>query len=593
MERSRVTVEYRHLPQQVFEHESEGVHCVVEELTGSVPEHLTLQQAVDAVQTRLDRWQGPRIGFAEPVTDYADSFRLIVPQVVKWDLWPRVYSCEKCGLVFRTDDKTPLKRRCTCGGIHRQLPYYRVHRCGARMQLSVPQCKVNPTHRMAFHDSGSFITAYFRCTVCQTREEIRPGNCRSCTQPNLQGNEKRMRLVKARDSKAFYPHHVTVVNITARLAKALATPRGPLWAFAHYLGTVSDLNGLVDEASGRAPASKNDDAMRRIMEILGENATDSERETLLGAMNSVRGEEPGLEQAENLLPEDVLDFGRTDRRLVERAFIFHERQPDDIAEIEQRYRANGHHGMAARMSAGMDTAKRLGFSRIAVIRELPIALVGFGFTREFVDHRAQLRPLDAPNRDQVAKRPLVTIESNTEAIYFELDPMTLWTWCHANGWVTGPQPANDVEARVWVASTTYTDDVGPAGLAIQRLTHAWAHTLIHSLEGRSAFGPNSVAEYLVERLGSFMLYVANYSTFNLGGLTTVAEQHLLEWLDGAVEQTTCAHDPICLSERGGCHKCLALAFHCERFNRGLHRGYLLGSQELAITNGWLVHASGT
>jgi hypothetical protein len=95
----------------------------------------------------------------------------------------------------------------------------------------------------------------------------------------------------------------------------------------------------------------------------------------------------------------------------------------------------------------------------------------------------------------------------------------------------------------------------------------------------------------MERTASFFIYVANYSTFNLGGLTSLVEQHLADWMDAAVEQTICVHDPICLHERGGCHKCIAIPFNCERFNRGLHRGYLVGSQDPGVTTGWIVHAA--
>lgn len=595
MERSRVTVEYRHLHQQVFEHEVEGVHCVVQSIAGGVPEHLTVAQALDAVQSRLAQWPGPTAGFTQPVTDYADNFRLVVPAVVEWDLWPRVYACDRCGRVLQTNQDTPLRRDCDgagCRGVHRQLPYYRIHRCGRRSQLAVPRCPISADHPVAFHDSGSFMTAYFSCTRCGRRLEINAGNCCDLG-GTLQGPDRRYRLVRARDSKAFYGHHVTVVNITARLARALSTPRGPLWAFAHYLGLVTNLDGLVDEALGRSsPGAAQDADLQRLLEILStSDISTDERDRLAATINAKRGEEPGMDAASRLIPDTVIEQGRSDRRLIERAFIFHERQPDDLHAIEGRYRTTGHHGMAARMAAGSTVASELGFAEVAVVRALPIAMVAFGFTREFSDFRARLQPLEPPERDRAAKRPLVTIESNTEGVYFELDPMRLWSWCERNGWTTGTPPIDDVAARAWVARTTYDASPGPAALAIQRLTHAWAHTLIHALEGRSAFGPASVAEYLMERLGAFMLYVANYSTFNLGGLTTVTEQHLADWLDAAREQTICVHDPICLAERGGCHKCLALAFHCERFNRGLHRGYLLGSEDPAVEEGWLVHAA--
>jgi hypothetical protein len=248
--------------------------------------------------------------------------------------------------------------------------------------------------------------------------------------------------------------------------------------------------------------------------------------------------------------------------------------------------------MAVRMETGAAAAANLGFSKVAIIRELPIALVGFGLTREFSDQRAQLRPLDPAPRDRSARRPLVAVESNTEGVFFELDPLALWSWCHANGWTEDPRPQTPLDARAWLLHTTYTAEPSEASLAIQRLTHAWAHTLIHALEGRSAFGPNSVAEYLMERTASFFIYVANYSTFNLGGLTSLVEQHLVDWMDAAVDQTTCVHDPVCLYERGGCHKCIAIPFNCERFNRGLHRGYLVGSEEPVVVSGWIAHAAG-
>jgi hypothetical protein len=101
-----------------------------------------------------------------------------------------------------------------------------------------------------------------------------------------------------------------------------------------------------------------------------------------------------------------------------------------------------------------------------------------------------------------------------------------------------------------------------------------------------------VAEYLLVRQASTLIYVAKYTSFNLGGLGALAEQHLARWFDTAVADAwSCVHDPICLAERGGCHKCLAVAFGCERFNRGLDRGYLVGGGPQDITEGYLYTAA--
>jgi hypothetical protein len=116
--------------------------------------------------------------------------------------------------------------------------------------------------------------------------------------------------------------------------------------------------------------------------------------------------------------------------------------------------------------------------------------------------------------------------------------------------------------------------------------------LIHALANHSSYSSNSVAEYLLERQASTLIYVAKYTSFNLGGLATLAEQHLQRWIDSAAQNAwTCVHDPVCLAERGGCHKCLAVAFGCERFNRGLDRGYLVGGGHQDIREGYLYTAS--
>ena len=83
-------------------------------------------------------------------------------------------------------------------------------------------------------------------------------------------------------------------------------------------------------------------------------------------------------------------------------------------------------------------------------------------------------------------------------------------------------------------------------------------------------------------------YAASYYT---GGLTALAEQHLQRWVGSATDNAwSCVHDPVCLSERGGCHKCLAVAFGCERFNKGLDRGYLVGGGPQDIREGYLYTA---
>ena len=425
------------------------------------------------------------------------------------------------------------------------------------------------------------MTASFYCGVCHTRQEINAGNC-TCAMTGLEAKDRRFRLVRARDSKSYYGHHVTVVNISARLARALETPRGPLWAFAHYLRTVDSLTGLVDEAAGRQSGAANQAALQAIQDIVNNTPglTEEELQTYTEVLNATRGEEPGLEAAQQLLDAATLEAGRGDRRLFERGFIFQEREPEELGAISARYRSDGHHGMAARLDRGADDAASAGLlpsggdpaaaDRSGRLRFHPRVLRRTG--------PAPTAGSSRPGPVSLAGRWLPSSRTRRASSSSSIPQP-----CGVGATRTAGPPTSNQRATLQPAPGCCGRPMHPtpsdASLAIQRLTHAWAHTLIHALEGRSAFGPNSVAEYLMERTASFFIYVANYSAFSLGGLTSLVEQHMADWMDAAVEQTTCVHDPVCLYERGGCHKCISIPFHCERFNKGLHRGYLVGSED--------------
>src|SRR3954469_8571541 len=96
MERSRVTVEYSHLPGQVFEHEANGVYCVAAEVNGPVPEDLNMQTVLEALELALELWTasgGLHVGFPNPVTEHDEEFRLVIPRSVYFDVWPVTLFC--------------------------------------------------------------------------------------------------------------------------------------------------------------------------------------------------------------------------------------------------------------------------------------------------------------------------------------------------------------------------------------------------------------------------------------------------------------------------------------------------------------------
>lgn len=605
MERSRVTVEFSHLPGQVFEHEANGVYCATTAIHGSPPDELKLQTVLEALEHALELWQadgGTHVGFPSPVSDHADEFRLVVPQYVEFEVWPSVLSCNnrRCGHVVhvRRASDLPSRQRCAIcrQGRYVQLPYFQVHSCGVRRELVLPSCTEHATAPVGFEDSGSFHTARFRCLTCRRPLDVQFRRCRCNLQwraAAYERSELSLQPVTARDTRAFFGHHLTLVSVGGtQLTEALRAPKGIHFALAHYAGLVADLEGLAEEARGRRRGAA--DAGSEALRLLQELHPDLPPEILRGlssAVDSGRGDEPALEAIERLLAPNTFDQARLDRRLMERAFLFAEYAVDNLTDVSAEMRAAGHHRLAERLDDGLQSAGQDGLASISVVRDFPVALVGFGFTREHSDpYRSRLAPL--PHAADDSKIPLVAVEASTEGILVELDPVTLWRWCANNGW--SPSPPADLTsqaARGWLLDETYAPVATPAAVAIRRVTHAYSHLLMHALAHHSSYSSNSVAEYLLERQASTLIYVAKYTSFNLGGLAALAEQHLQRWIEAASSSAwSCVHDPVCLAERGGCHKCLAVAFGCERFNRGLDRGYLVGGGPQDIAEGFLFTA---
>jgi hypothetical protein len=604
MQRSRVTVEYGHLPGQVFEHEVDGVYCVVRDITGSPPD-IPIEQVLEALDLRLSQWRqagGDAQGFPNNLLEHADTFRLIRPEWVRWDVWPTRLFCGDCGhvLLLRTarqaETQIPQTRRCRrCRtGSYRQMPYYQVHTCGKRLQLQLQQCPAHPNDDRTFEDTGSFVTAGFRCgrPDCRRWLGMKFTTCTDCAfaASDPQTRRRNLALVTARDTRAYYGHRITLVNVDSQLRNVRNNDRAAVYALGNYIGTIGDLSGMLAAARSAPAAAPSSQALSMLELIKARYPGDVQAIAQAQALvDATRGDEPALERTRAILDPQTVTAAATDRRIFERAFLHARRSVDDLADTAAALSSDGSTELANRIHAGLTTARHLGLSRVALVRDFPIALVGFGYSRLYPDPRARLSPLDATRDTQ--QLPLITVDANTEGLLVECDPVILWHFCRANDWTPAwPNPGgpSSQEASAWVLDTTYSAAPTAAADAIRRVTHVWSHLLMHALGYHSSFSANSVSEYLLERAASTLIFVAKFNAFNLGALGALAEQHLRLWLtDAADAAASCVHDPVCLAERGGCHKCLAVAFGCEWFNRGLDRGYLVGGGRLAIREGFL------
>ena len=400
----------------------------------------TLGQVLEALEHALEIWSldgGVHAGFPPAVTDHEEEFRLVTPQLCRFRrvasdpvlqqpaVRPRAPRCP--------GQRLPQRQRCTVcrTGTYQQLPYFQVHACGDQRELLIPACEDHPHGPVGFEDSASFYTAGFRCLTCRRplKVEFRSCACKLEWRGGGDRSERSRTPVTARDTRAFFGHHLTMVSVGGpRLTDAMRSPRGVHYALGHYAGTVTELAGLADEARGRRRPA--DERGAEALRLLREQYPDMPEHLLADLTRAVqgsRGDEPALEATERLLSPATLDSARLDRRLMERAFLFAECAVDDLSGIAGRMRQAGHAALAERIDDGLDSAAREGIARISVVRDFPIALVGYGYTREYrTPAKAKLAPLPHGDGD---KLPLITVEARTEGLLVELDPLLLWRWC--------------------------------------------------------------------------------------------------------------------------------------------------------------------
>ena len=237
MERSRVTVEYSHLPGQVFEHEANGVYCVTRSIGGRTPDDVTLGRVLEALEHALEIWSldgGVHAGFPPAVTDHEDEFRLITPGYVDFDVSPATLFCSnpRCGHVLRVARVEDLpggsNALCAARGDTSSCRTSRFMRAVTCASCSIPACEDHPRGPVGFEDSASFYTAGFRCLTCRRplKVEFRFCACRLEWRGGGDRSERSRTPVTARDTRAFFGHHLTMVSVGGpRLTDAMRSPK--------------------------------------------------------------------------------------------------------------------------------------------------------------------------------------------------------------------------------------------------------------------------------------------------------------------------------------------------------------------------------
>ncbi len=267
------------------------------------------------------------------------------------------------------------------------------------------------------------------------------------------------------------------------------------------------------------------------------------------------------------------------------------------AALEVAERAQG---ATAQLTGEIEHKRRaLGLREVLLVRDLPVISATYGYTRRSFEPTyeelsaanlpTQIRAFPAVDRvaarnlgrtDLVGTVPILAREGEHEGLFLSLDPDRVLAWLEANG-LTLPLPEAQAQARILNSLEDvdrYYDDVWR--LEMRRMVFGLVHSLSHAaMRTASRFAGierTSIGEYIFLPLLGTVIY-DNSSSFQLGGMETLARDHLNGFLNALSDEAmSCLYDSECIDHRGACHGCLhAPEISCRVFNHGLSRALLI------------------
>lgn len=480
---------------------------------------------------------------------------------VRVEEFPRMWRCRRCGRIADSVDAA-----CPCGARRRgQLHFVAYHDCGYLDSPPRPTCDHGHHGDVALRDPGSAAVRdlEWRCIhpACGGRVLQRgfpPRRCRCPAGGFVQVTVHRAGVV-------FTPRVAVLVNppdpeTARRLQEAGGGARALDWV----------LDGMP--GSGPWDVQRSSAAVREALAAqgLGDLLNDPEIAQRIFARAGAGGDR-GRERDATL---SALSGER--REVAQRAAL-------DLAAAVAggRDRVEGLAAQASPAMAGLyrgvypRAIREAGLEAVDFIPSFPVVTLVFGYTRgDPIPGASALVPFLVQGRVRT-----YGLQVSTEALLFRLDPVRVARWLRDAGHVPRA-PDDPADARLTIVERTAVPPPGenparadPAGAALLRLVHSFAHRTIRQLSALAGIERDSLAEYLVPEHLAFIIYAATRGDFVLGGLQAVFETRLHELLDRVRHaERRCPFDPACRRNGAACVACLHLGEpSCRGYNRYLSR----------------------
>lgn len=616
MTRGLGQVLFNYLPDATLDYDRGSCICKVAEVRAEPVDEIDPRRILSEIGAYVGRWEGRVKGL--PDTRHPELFFFGIPQEVLFNVYPLVFECKSCRVAVSFPNEQQYlsgteNRHCRwCGGKLIQIYHVLVHECGHLKSLWVPRCNRhgNAPSRVILDFRGSQKARDFRWVCRDCGAELRPINriCDWC-RPGEESEEKSgeattgpvpmMRAIPHRANAAYYAHHITLLNVdTQDVAELLNHPeRERILVEAYLRDSYSTEELLQGVRTDRDPDLVKADDLRRRASAMPEGAG---RDSLLQAAETLEALVRG--------PTSTTLPGSTPYGLGEDAF----KDLFEYVKLRGTCRITGireareavelvRPGQGAMFDLVEQTYRDFKIAEVKLVQNFPIFTAVFGYTRVGFEPESALGEtkirttfnafpsLRMSKESLVDRVPIFINKTETEALLIRLDPIQLVEWINRRlpGSVTAI-PKDERDARLWLLRNVGGVDrfVTQTGMsevtkAVFGVIHTLSHVFIRAAALLGGIERTGLGEYLFPRLGALLVYNAN-TVFNLGGLTTLFEDSLLQLVETGTSDPLareCVYDPVCSEHWGGsCHACTHVGeMACSFFNRGMSRSNVYGS----------------
>ena len=596
--RGQTQILYRFLPEAIFAHDDYGL-CKVTEVTIEDGGAINQSALFDTLSDTLSQWS--REEFRNKFPDPRDKSKLRAykygqPREVLFDPFPTILQCKKCKIVV---DYSKLKKKgispgkCTrsgCGGRFEQLGYVEAHNCGRMKEIHLGSgCSKHGLGHIRFHDTGRAQSSRWVCGICNENNKMRMTPCaceysNAVDELNRSKYEKFLRVYPTSEPGLYNPHVVAFINFPEEEERKLSFGTNITCLLLARVWGLLDKSvlSIVDERKkfthGGAEIDNKYDEIRKALE-----AVDPNNPALKEFMEKTKNPpgESEISRVKELLVGRLDLAGAPSRKLVEHVALKDKMNLTNVDTIGGRLTTRERNIEGENyIQKAQKTFKLLGLRDAFIINNFPIALAALGYTRVTKDTKiSSFNPFTV---GEDGKIPLFVIPTETEGLWFHLDPKRVLCWLIDNHLLTGNPTSHDEEAWAKLHKgalgpiLNQSPELPPPSHAVNLLVHSMSHVFLRCVEW-SGFGSSSIGEYLMPGTLSFAIYANRFTESKIGGLTTLFEQRLSLWLNDAYQSgRSCIYDPLCDEDGGTCVGCLHREFNCPLFNNELSRASLYG-----------------